>query len=336
MEPIQKSIAIVTFAKVNITLEIRWCAYRVSIQIAVETNSSCWSLRGEESLEWQRLGDQPSYPSVNVTNSHFHEYCIENWLKWVKASCPIDKKSIIRKDYLKEIKIEKTQLVHERLSLKDKYVNVFTKGIPDESVLQKHGIGKTVLSPRPATAGIQSSTLSSPISCLCSCRGKDRLSTPLFKSSPVSIKSIAFNEHGNREGEISSPRRQEFKRYYTPTPTKDFKKTEKHQKFNYRDFLNSLDIIKSDAKDKQRDSHVVEFLSLDGVRVMSPKCTRINDIEVRMDFDTNDAQKVAIRKEASFSNAQQRPKDRKGGWVYKNDINLLLRKKGLYKRPMTS
>ncbi|GIY17123.1 reverse transcriptase domain-containing protein [Caerostris extrusa] len=59
----------------------------------------------------------------------FHEYCIENWLKLVKASCPIDKKSIIRKDYLKELKNERTQLVHQRLSLKDKYVNVFTKGI---------------------------------------------------------------------------------------------------------------------------------------------------------------------------------------------------------------
>ncbi|GIY17126.1 hypothetical protein CEXT_428651 [Caerostris extrusa] len=64
---------------------------------------------------------------------------------------------------------------------------------------------------------------------------------------------------------------------------------------------------------------------------MSPKSTRIKDIEVRMDFDTYDAQKVTIRKDASFSNVQQRPKDRKGGWVYKNDVNLLLRKKACIK-----
>ncbi|GFT95172.1 RING-type domain-containing protein [Nephila pilipes] len=37
----------------------------------------------------------------------FHEYCIENWLKWVRASCPVDRKSVIRKNYLMEIEKEK-------------------------------------------------------------------------------------------------------------------------------------------------------------------------------------------------------------------------------------
>ncbi|KAG8193229.1 hypothetical protein JTE90_005576 [Oedothorax gibbosus] len=36
----------------------------------------------------------------------FHEYCIENWLKWVRPSCPIDKKSVIRHSYWTDIENE--------------------------------------------------------------------------------------------------------------------------------------------------------------------------------------------------------------------------------------
>ncbi|GBM84398.1 hypothetical protein AVEN_184827-1 [Araneus ventricosus] len=278
---------------------------------------------------------------------NFHEYCIENWLKWVKSTCPVDKKSVVRKECLKQVESERYRMKVQRLVLKGKTTNIFPKEVTRQIEAPEGTKDEPVPSPAPAV--------------------KDRRrAAPPGQADPESRELRAtvtspFRKHsstknrckGSRMEEVvkpaeepSTPRSRTGKQNPTPrsptTPKSTKSAKNSPQKFNYLDFLKSLDtpwtrpIVVTSYRPARRHSPKEKATFSDYANAAKQRCSRINKRGLSIDCERQKPfQRITSRK-CSTSASLRYSKERKGGWIYKNDVNLSLKRSGLYRKPKTA
>ncbi|CAL1284583.1 unnamed protein product [Larinioides sclopetarius] len=273
---------------------------------------------------------------------NFHEYCIENWLKWVKSTCPVDKKSIVRKECLRQVENERYQMKIQRLIFKGKTTNIFPKEVPSPIATPKETTDKPVSS--PDTAMKESRVVSSPVKV--DSKSKELRATvtsPFRKHSSRNDrrKSRRMEEAVKPVNEPSTPCSRTGKQNHTPKPPTTPKSIQSAKippkNFNYLDFLKSLDtpwtrpiIVTS--------FHPVRRHSPDSncTNEVKQRCSRINKQGLSIDCDGQKPfRRIASRKCLTSAGLGQ-SKVRKGGWIYKNDVNLSLKRNGLYRKPKTA
>ncbi|KAF8794035.1 hypothetical protein HNY73_002058 [Argiope bruennichi] len=129
----------------------------------------------------------------------------------------------------------------------------------------------------------------------------------------------------------------------SPNPAKRVNKVKKSpQKFNYQDFLKSLPtpwnlpiVITSYRPAQVYPSKETTFFG-DKVKEVKQKYSKINKQSLWMDCDEQKSFRRIARNKCQTSSGLRCSKEKKWGWVYNNDINLTLKKNGLYRKPKTA
>ncbi|GFY44974.1 hypothetical protein TNIN_371581 [Trichonephila inaurata madagascariensis] len=176
----------------------------------------------------------------------------------------VDKKSIIRKNYLKEIEIEKesekSQTQPDKTDLVDQCVHIVSFETKDISDIQKDIV------------------------------------------IDVTPSSLLFNKENINDNDCE---------VNPPSPNQQIKKSN-----HYSSFRNNLKKTIQDLR--------------------SSKINNYQNLPKSLDFCDQSKDMLRIStKPVSFANALKHSNEKKSGWIYKNDVKLLLQKKGLLRRSKT-
>ncbi|GFX14653.1 hypothetical protein TNCV_4016511 [Trichonephila clavipes] len=121
--------------------------------VLVDTGIALWGALSDAEIVALDHNNTESDEDESEELTPFHEYCIENWLKWVRAACPVDKKSLIRKNYLEDIEIEKgnesekSQIQPDKTDLMNQCVQIVSFETKDISDIQKDIVIDVIPSP---------------------------------------------------------------------------------------------------------------------------------------------------------------------------------------------